>query len=340
MKRKRNLITIATAAIVLVSLCAVCVSTSVSAATDSGSGASVKAPAGLVGNPMPAGTGPAWCTLQGASSQEMWLFAEGHDGALWYGIWQPLSTGWSQQWISLGGSLTSSPCAVSRGTGVMDVYVRGTDGAVWERPYYGVAWHGWVTIGGTLATGTGPAASGLSGREDVFVTDTSGAVYQKTWTTGWSGWQNLGGQLTASPAAVSRGTGLVDVYGRGTDGAVWERPYYGGAWHGWVTIGGALATGTGPAAAAWGTNFAPQPAGEGVFVVGTTGALYQKTWTAASGWSGWQNLGGQIKSSPTVAMQPHAIEVLVRGINDYIYLKEYYSGAWHNWLQTAFQGPP
>ncbi len=250
MKRKRNLITIAMATVVLVSLCAVCVSASESAATDSGSGASVKASAGLVGNPMPAGTGPAWCTLQGASSQEMWLFAEGHDGALWYGIWQPLSTGWSQKWISLGGSLTSSPCAVSRSSGVMDVYVRGTDGAVWERSYYG------------------------------------------------------------------------------------------GAWHGWVTIGGALATGTGPAAAVWGTNFAPQPAGEGVFVEGTTGAMYQKTWTAASGWSGWQNLGGQLKSSPTVAMQPHAIEVLVRGSNDYIFLKEYYSGAWHNWLQTAFQGPP
>ena len=50
MKHKRSLISIAMAAIVLVSLCAVCVSTSVSAAAYSGSsGTSVKASPGLVG---------------------------------------------------------------------------------------------------------------------------------------------------------------------------------------------------------------------------------------------------------------------------------------------------
>ena len=106
-------------------------------------------------------------------------------------------------------------------------------------------------------------------------------------------------------------------------------------------LGGLVASGTGPAAGAWDVNsFAPHPPGEGVFVAGTDGAMYEKTWSAASGWSGWQYLGGQLKSSPAVAMNSHAIEILVRWSNDYIYLKEYWSLAWHDWMQTAFQGPP
>ena len=344
MKRKRNFITIAMAAVVLVSLCAVCVSTSVSAATDSGSSiASVKASPNLVGTSMAAGTGPSWCTLQGSSTSDMWLFADGHDGALWYGIWHPLSTGWSNQWTSLGGGLSSSPCAVSRSSGVMDVYVRGNDGAVWLRACHSGTWDNWYNLGGLVAPGTAPAASGWSGREDVFAKGMDGIMYQKTWTpaSGWGSWTRVGGQLTSSPAAVSRGTGLIEVHARGTDAADWYTSYYNGAWHPWISLGGQIASGTGPAAGAWDVNsFAPHPPGEGVFVAGTDGAMYQKIWTAASGWSGWQNLGGQLKSSPTVAMQGHAIEILVRWSNDYIYLKEYWSLAWHNWLQTAFQGPP
>jgi len=174
----------------------------------------------------------------------MWLFVQGSDGALWYGIWYPMTTGWSQKWISLGGILTSSPCVVSRQDGSLDVFVRGTTGALWTRSYNNGAWGAWTSLGGQIAAGTGPGASGWSGRLDVFV-------------------------------------------------------------------------------------------------AATTGALYQKTWTAASGWSSsWTNLGGNLKSSPAVAMQPHAIEIVARWSNDYICLKEYYSGAWHNWMQTAFQGPP
>lgn len=82
MKHKNSFISIALAIIMIVSLCAVVGTTSVSAAGK--------------GNPLPTGTGPSWCTLQGAKSQEMWLFVQGSDGALWYGIWYPMTTGWSQ----------------------------------------------------------------------------------------------------------------------------------------------------------------------------------------------------------------------------------------------------
>ena len=82
MKRKRSFITIAMAAIVLVSLCAVCVSTSVSAADSGISRASVKASPDLVGNPIPANTGPSACIPK--HYHYFYLFVQGYDGALWY----------------------------------------------------------------------------------------------------------------------------------------------------------------------------------------------------------------------------------------------------------------
>ncbi len=350
-KHKRSVRGIAMATIVIVSLCAVCVTTSASGAGSGSSSASVKASPDLVGNPIPASTGPSECIPK--DYHYMYLFVQGYDGALWYNQENLTGTnlpnwGWSG-WASLGkpttGSLTSSPCAISRQTGTIDVYVRGTDGAVWERPYYSGTWHDWYIVGGQVAAGTGPGASGWSGREDVFIEGTDGAMHQTTWTSssGWSsGWVNLGGHLTSSPGAVSRSSGIISVYVRGTDGAVWERPYSSGAWQGWYNLGGVLAPGTGPAVSAWqyyqGSRLVNR---EDVFVVGTNGAMYQKTWTAGSGWTTtWANLGGKLTSSPTAATMQYSIEIYARGTDGYLYLKEYFSGGWHAWSGGSMQGPP
>jgi hypothetical protein len=76
-----------------------------------------------------------------------------------------------------------------------------------------------------------------------------------------------------------------------------------------------------------------------VWVTGTNGALWQKTWTAGSGWTNWVSLGGQLSSSPTVAMQKYCIEVWARFTNGYIYLNEY-CGSWSGWTGGTMQGPP
>jgi hypothetical protein len=79
---------------------------------------------------------------------------------------------------------------------------------------------------------------------------------------------------------------------------------------------------------------------EDVFVAGTDGAMWQKTWTAANGWTTtWASLGGQLTSSPAPTTERFSIEVWVRWSDGGIYLREYYSGAWHNWGGPA-EGPP
>jgi thiol-disulfide isomerase/thioredoxin len=187
-------------------------------------------------------------SLEGSSTSATNLFAQGIDHALWYKHYQS-GSGWSA-WQSLGGQLTSSPAATSPVRGLIDVFARGTDGAVWYRGWTGAAWSSWISIGGQLPAGTGPAAcSWSSGRLDVFVQGTDGALYQRTWTgASWSAWQSLGGKLTSSPAATSPVRGLIDVFARGTDGAVWYRGWNGAAWSSWISIGGQLPAGTGPAA--------------------------------------------------------------------------------------------
>jgi hypothetical protein len=187
----------------------------------------------------------------------------------------------------------------------------------------------WSTIGGQLASGTGPAVSSWSGgRLDVFVEGTDGALYQKSWTgTSWSSWHSLGGKLTASPAATvttPNTANHVYVFVRGTDGAVWTKHWNGGAWSTWASIGGQLASGTGPAVCSQGSSL-------DVFVQGTDHVLYYTHWDGTT-WSGWHSLGAGLTSSPGVTSQANGkIDVFVRGTDNAIWCREYSGTSWSNW---------
>jgi hypothetical protein len=349
MKRRRSFISIAMAAIVLVSLCAVCANTSVSAADSGISRANVKASPELAGNSIPASTGPSACIPK--PGNYFYLFVQGYDGALWYNRqdFGNSSTlpywGWSG-WQSLGGQVTSSPATASQSGGAVAVFVRGTDGAVWSRTTTddGRSWSSWSSLGGMVPSGTGPAACAQNANSiDVFVQGTDHALWHKSLQgSTWSAWESLGGILTSSPAAVSRGAGVIEAHVRGSDGTDWYRSYYDGAWHGWVRIGGAIASGTGPGVSVWHyyVDVSQTANREDVFVKGTDGAVWQKTWIAASGWSGWASVGGTPTSSPTAAMAGYAIELVARFSDGYINIQEYYSGAWHGWAGGSMTGPP
>jgi|SRR5450759_765905 len=159
----------------------------------------------------------------------------------------------------------------------------GTDGALWHKDYQN-GWSTWESLGGQLASGTGPAVcSWNAGRLDVFVEGTDGALWHKAWTgTAWSGWQSLGEKLTASPGAVAPYTSpafgsAIDVVVRGTDGAVWYKHWGGTAWSTWTSLGGQLAPNTGPAMSQDGW----------LFVQGTD----QNLWRMSLGGVGWGRAG-------------------------------------------------
>ncbi len=256
-----------------------------------------------IGGQLASGTGPAVCA-QDANSLD--VFVQGTDHALWHRHYQS-GSGWSS-WDSLGGYLTSSPAATSSGNGRIDVVVRGSNGALYQRSWTG-SWSNWIPLGGQIPAGTGPAAcSWGAGRLDVFVQGTNGALYHKSYTGTWSSWDNLGGSLTSSPAAAtSPGSSRIDVVVRGSNGALYQSSWT-GSWSTWAYLGGQIPAGTGPAACSWGAGRLD------LFVQGTNGALYHK-WYTGSTWSGWQNLGGSLTSSPAAATAPGSshIDVVVRG---------------------------
>jgi hypothetical protein len=281
MNHKRTTMSIFLATVMLVSLFAVVSS----AASVSGQTSGTTAP--LVGGIL-AGSGPAvsgssnTLTVPAGYSDYANFFAVDTSGTLWH-------TNGSGAWDSLGGVSTASPAAISWNSSYfrLDVFVRGSNGALYHK-YYQNGWSGWENLGGQLASGTGPAvASWNGGRLDVFVEGNNGALYHKWYSGGaWSGWENLGGKLTASPAATfdpnvpHPSANNIDVFVRGTDGAVWWKDWNGSAWSSWTSLGGQVASGTGPAASP--SLF--------LFVQGTDHQLWHKI--VGSGGTAWSTLGG------------------------------------------------
>src|SRR5581483_7891113 len=80
-------------------------------------------------------------------------------------------------WESLGGVLTSGADVSSWGSGRLDVFVRGTDNALWHKWYDG-SWHDWESLGGVLTSDPSVASWG-SGRLDVFVRGLDSVLWHK-----------------------------------------------------------------------------------------------------------------------------------------------------------------
>lgn len=54
---------------------------------------------------------------------------------------------WSTTWEDLGGVLLSAPTPVSWSADRLDIFVLGTDDAVWHKYWTGSAWGGWERLG-------------------------------------------------------------------------------------------------------------------------------------------------------------------------------------------------
>jgi hypothetical protein len=71
---------------------------------------------------------------------------------------------------------------ISRNNSVANVYVRGNDGALWQRAWAGNTWHGWGRHddGGVLASEPAVGSMGPD-HEHVFVRGTDDQVWSKRW---------------------------------------------------------------------------------------------------------------------------------------------------------------
>ena len=193
-------------------------------------------------------------------------------------------------WTSLGGTWTSAPDASSWASNHVDVFIRGTDNAMWQTSWNGSAWSATTSLGGVLTADPGAVSWGPN-RNDMFVRGTDNQMWHKFGLAPgvWSGWEPLGGVLTSGPDVASWSSGRLDVFVRGTDNALWHKWWDGSSWNGWESLGGVLTSD--PATVSWGPNRVD------VFVRGLDNGIWHKWWDG-SRWNGWDGMGGNLTSAP------------------------------------------
>ncbi|MEG1324233.1 MAG: M43 family zinc metalloprotease [Janthinobacterium sp.] len=232
---------------------------------------------------------------------------------------------------------SSSP-VVAWGANRLDVFVVGTDRALYHKAWNGTAWAPSVTGyegQGGICTSAPQVVSWAPNRLDVFVTGTDSGLFHKWWNgTAWgpslTGYEAMGGLCVGDPRAVAWGPNRLDVFVVGTDRGLyhkwWNRSAWGPSLTGYEAMGG-LCLGQ-PEAVAWGPNRLD------VFVIGTDRALYHKWWNGTA-WgpslTGYERLGGICTSSPkAVAWGPNRLDVFVTGTDGALY---------HKWWDGAKWGP-
>jgi outer membrane protein assembly factor BamB len=227
-------------------------------------------------------------------------------------------------WTSLGGGLTSGPDASSWDSNRFDVFVRGTDNALYHKVWVG-AWYGWESQGGVLTSDPGVASWGPN-RIDVFARGTDNALYHKVWAGAWYGWESLGGVLTTGPDVASWGPGRLDVFVRGTDNGLYHKVWDGQQWSSWEGLGGVLASD--PTAVSWGPNRVD------VFARAVDNTLMHKWWDGVR-WNAWESLGGSLTSAPDVASCGSGrLDVYATGAGSALFHLGF-NGAWGAWQNLA-----
>lgn len=182
-------------------------------------------------------------------------------------------------------------------------------------------WELWQSGVGSAGGITGPADldefdGGLSALVSTLTDD---SAPQPTWT------RVPNGTLTSGPALTSWSPSRYDLFGRGTDGALWHAWRTGSGWSNWESLDGQIEAGTSPAAVAWGNNRID------VFIEGTDRQLWHIWWTG-TGWSSWEPLGGILTSGPAVASWAAGrLDVVAAGAGGDIYHTWWDGARWNGW---------
>jgi hypothetical protein len=136
-------------------------------------------------------------------------------------VWKTLGT-------PRGGITTDNPAAVSFAPGRLDVFVRGTDNALWHNFIDQTGPHPWEQFAlplnpGPISLTSGPAVSSSGpNRLDIFVRGSDNAVWH-TWFDGQEHiWEPLGGVIVSNPAAASFTPNRLDVFVRGADNGLYH----------------------------------------------------------------------------------------------------------------------
>jgi alpha-galactosidase len=145
---------------------------------------------------------------------------------------------WSTLGGPTGGKILGQPAAFAS-PGQIDLFVRGTDNAAYQRTFTNNRWGGWKSLGGTLTDSVSVAFTGPD-QWTLFGRGGDGRVWTRDRTSGWTSVgspNNLPIYGRPGAATVTAGT-FVSV--RTQDDAVWYRQKTGNGWSAWTSLGGVV----------------------------------------------------------------------------------------------------
>lgn len=266
------------------------------------------------------------------------VFARGSDGALWTAQWD--GANWAP-WSSLGGELIHSPGAGTH-RGMLDAVIAGGNGALFHKSSGAgdpISWNRWTAVDAVLTSA--PAAAGRRGGAflDVAGRGTDQSIYFAAidLATGkWVPWVNIGkpgGEAArGGPAVASPLHGYVHVLVRGPRDEVWVKHHNGREWVDWVSIGGATNADPVAVSTAEGTL--------DVFIRGTDGQVWQRSWTSTDGWFDWKPVApAPAGGLAATAEGPGRIWLFAGQGQDLVY-DVYDRRGWSGWQQLRVAGAP
>jgi len=222
--------------------------------------------------------------------------------------------------------------ASSWGPGRLDLFVIGTDGALYHRYGGGSSWSVWERLGGEWVSAPAAVSWG-PGRIDVFALGNDSALWH-IWGDGstWSDWESLGGNWTSAPAVSSAGENSMNVFVRGKDNALWhiwwgwDESQSKCKWSSWGSFGGYLTSA--PAAISRDQGHID------VFARGKDNHLIHRSYEFPT-WSNWELLvDGSLNSAPTVSSPDnYTLDVYIRGEDNALYMNRWdgRQSEWGGW---------
>ncbi|KAH8884344.1 hypothetical protein GQ53DRAFT_730900 [Thozetella sp. PMI_491] len=220
---------------------------------------------------------------------------------------------WDKSWLSLGGVITAAPTSCSHQSGVLDIFVRGTDGALFQNNWNessAVGYTGWLRLDGWLSSAPVVTCAAPDRMDVVLLGDTQSPYpfFVKRWTgSAWQDYVKLGGDFRGEPTAVSFSSERSDYFGIGADGAMYHATWTSSSGYGsWTNLGGSFESS--PHAFVTGSSRID------VLGVGTDDHLKHKAMINEVWSSDWDDLGGSFNSAP-VAVTGSSGNVTVFGLS-------------------------
>lgn len=214
----------------------------------------------------------------------------------------------------------------------VDAFIRGMDGALYQKWFDGVNWNGWTSRGGSIS---GPPAvvSWGQNRLDVFARGVDGAlVHIANDGSTWGNWESLGGSMMGVPVAVATALNRLDVFVRGIDRSVRWISWNGSGWTSWQSLGGDI-NGNIEAIARPGNRidiFARSDADQNV--------MYRYNNGGTGGWTPWANLGMMETLPEAVSLHKDRIDLIARNVSKEVthgVLTDTASGkTWSGWINN------